>query len=59
MRMLKTAVIGAGTMGALYARAFEESGRAELSAIVDLDRGRAPALPRSTAARASTRTSRP
>ena len=40
MRMLKTAVIGAGTMGALYARAFEESGRAELSAIVDLDRGR-------------------
>lgn len=39
--MLKTAVIGAGTMGALYARVFDESGRAELSAIVDVDLDRA------------------
>jgi predicted dehydrogenase len=44
MGMLKTAVIGAGTMGVLYARAFHESGRAELSAIVDLDRERAADL---------------
>lgn len=42
--MLKTAVIGAGTMGALYARAFHDSSRAELSAIVDLDLDRARGL---------------
>jgi predicted dehydrogenase len=42
--MLKTAVIGAGTMGALYARTFGESDRAELSAVVDLDRDRAASL---------------
>jgi predicted dehydrogenase len=42
--MLTTAVIGAGTMGALYARSFAESSQAGLSAIVDLDRGRAQTL---------------
>lgn len=39
--MLRTAVIGAGTMGALYARAFHESPHAELVAVADLDETRA------------------
>jgi predicted dehydrogenase len=39
--MLNTAVIGAGTMGQLYARAFHNSDIAKLSAIVDIDADRA------------------
>ena len=39
--MLSTAVIGAGTMGLLYARAFHDSDIAQLSAVVDIDADRA------------------
>ena len=39
--MLRTAVIGAGTMGRLYARAFHDSDVSELVSVVDIDTDRA------------------
>jgi len=44
--MIRMGLIGAGTMGALYARAFSQSSAAELVAVCDLDPGRAEALGR-------------
>jgi predicted dehydrogenase len=41
---LRCAVVGAGTMGALYAKAFAQLADAELTTVVDLDEDRAAAV---------------